>query len=421
MELSDLSEFHHITGGCLDCGQQQPITARSLTCGCGGNLELRQPISTSPGSLRQRLTDDAQNASSHGMWQFEAFLPVGAEWRSHLQVGNTPLLDLGTTRDIRLWLKDETRNPSGSLKDRASELVLAVAAAFGIDEVVMASTGNAAASLAAIGAAQKTRVTVVVPRDIPVAKLAQIQAFGAEVHRIDGPYAAACTVAGKLAQARGAMNRTTGLNPFTREGKKTCALEIARQMDWLPPDWVVVPTGDGNILSAMAKGFADLKACGMIPHLPRLLAVQTAAACPIAQTFDAAVFDPALQGRAPDTCADSINVPAPMDLRAAVLALHRSGGRAVVVDDAEITHAVMTLASHFGVFLEPSAAAGYAGFEKLQQQGLFAPGDRVVLLGTGTGLKDLRVAIAASEAHTAPCLHPGDWRSLVAPAAPLGH
>ncbi|WP_297338627.1 pyridoxal-phosphate dependent enzyme, partial [Pseudophaeobacter sp.] len=250
MELSDLSEFHRITGGCLDCGRQHAITARSLTCGCGGNLELRQPISASPGSLRQSLASAAQDSSLRGMWQFQTFLPVGAEWRSHLQVGDTPLLDLGASQDIRLWLKDETRNPSGSLKDRASELVLAVAAAFGVDEVVMASTGNAAASLAAIGAAQKTRVTVVVPRDIPVAKLAQIQAFGAEVHRIDGPYEAACTLAGKLAQARGAMNRTTGINPFTREGKKTCALEIACQMDWQPPDWIIVPTGDGNILSA---------------------------------------------------------------------------------------------------------------------------------------------------------------------------
>lgn len=354
------------------------------------------------------------------MWQFQTFLPVGAEWRSHLQVGDTPLLDLGTSQDIRLWLKDETRNPSGSLKDRASELVLAVAAAFGIDEVVMASTGNAAASLAAIGAAQKTRVTVVVPRDIPVAKLAQIQAFGAEVHRIDGPYEAACTLAGKLAQARGAMNRTTGINPFTREGKKTCALEIACQMDWQPPDWIIVPTGDGNILSAMAKGFADLKACGMIRQLPRLLAVQTAAACPIAQAFD-----PALQGGALGTCADSIadsiNVPAPMDLRAAVLALCHSNGRAVVVDDTEIAHAVMALASRFGVFLEPAAAAGYAGFEKLQKQGLFASGDRVVLLGTGTGLKDLRVAIAAAETDSGPCLHPDDWQSLLAPATPPEH
>lgn len=406
MELSDLSQFHRISGACLDCGRQHAITARSLACTCGGNLELTQPLAASPDRLRHGV----QTSPQSGMWQFEDFLPLRAGWGSHLQVGGTPLLDLGPHQGPRLWLKDETRNPSGSLKDRASELVLAVAAAFEIDEVIMASTGNAAASLAAVGAAQKTRVTVIVPRDIPVAKLAQIQAFGAEVHRIDGPYAAACTVAGNLARARGALNRTTGLNPFTREGKKTCALEIAAQLDWQPPDWVVVPTGDGNILSAMAKGFSDLKACGLIPHLPRLLAVQTAAACPIAQAFD-----PRLQGGAQTTCADSIHVPAPMDERAAVRALRHSNGRAVVVDDAEISKAVMAMASRFGIFLEPSSAAGYAGFEKLQQQGGFATDERVVLLGTGTGLKDLRVAIAAAEAQTAPCLHPEDWHTLVAP------
>ncbi|MEP4038007.1 pyridoxal-phosphate dependent enzyme [Pseudophaeobacter sp.] len=392
----------------------QKITARSLTCACGGNLQLMQPLSVAPEALRQSLQDATPDKRQRGMWRYEALLPVAAKWRSHLQVGATPLLDLGEIQGIKLWLKDETRNPSGSLKDRASELVLALAAAFDIDEVVMASTGNAAASLAAIGAAQKTRVTVLVPRDIPVAKLAQIQAFGAEVHRIDGPYAAACKVAGDLAQARGALNRTTGLNPFTREGKKTCALEIAQQMNWQSPDWLVVPTGDGNILSAMAKGFADLKACGILQRVPRLLAVQTAAATTIAQSFDSS-----LQGGAPETCADSINVPDPMDLQAAVQALHHTDGQAVVVNDAEISEAVIQMASRFGVFLEPSSAAGYAGFEKLQQQGFFAAGEQVVLLGTGTGLKDLRVAIAAAESQTQPCLHPDDWQSLATPTAPF--
>ncbi|WP_161492601.1 pyridoxal-phosphate dependent enzyme [Pseudophaeobacter leonis] len=357
------------------------------------------------------------------MWQFEPFLPVAAHWGSHLQVGGTPLLNLGSVQGINLWLKDETRNPSGSLKDRASELVLAVAAAGGITEVVMASTGNAAASLAAVGAAQQTRVSVVVPRDIPVAKLAQIRAFGAEVHRIDGSYAAACAVASKLAKARGALNRTTGLNPFTREGKKTCAYEIALQLQWDAPDWVIVPTGDGNILSAMAKGFADLKAAGLIQQHVRLVAVQTAAACPIAQPFD-----PALRGKASATssatssvtCADSINVADPMDLQAAVLALQSTAGQAVVVDDAEISAAVMTMAARFGVFLEPSSAAGYAGFERLRRQGVFAAGDRVVLVGTGTGLKDLTVVIVAAAAQSAPAVHPDDWRSLIAQPALAG-
>lgn len=415
LELSDLSEFRRVTASCLACGRRLSVTAHSLTCDCGGNLDLQQPVSASPQALRRAL----EHCSTRSMWQFEPFLPVAAHWGSHLQVGGTPLLNLGSVQGINLWLKDETRNPSGSLKDRASELVLAVAAACGITEVVMASTGNAAASLAAVGAAQQTCVTVVVPRDIPVAKLAQICAFGAEVHRIDGSYAAACAVAGKLAKARGALNRTTGLNPFTREGKKTCAFEIALQLQWDAPDWVIVPTGDGNILSAMAKGFADLKAAGLIQQHVRLVAVQTAAACPIAQAFDPALWGES-SATSSVTCADSINVADPMDLQAAVLALQSTAGQAVVVDDAEISAAVMTMAARFGVFLEPSSAAGYAGFERLRQQGVFAAGDRVVLLGTGTGLKDLRVVIDAAEAQSAPAVHPDDWRSLIAQPALAG-
>lgn len=389
-------------GQCLLCGAACALTARSETCACGGNLAVRPDTDA---ATFHRMSD------APGLWRYAALLPVGAEYAGKLKVGWTPLLHLETSGGVALHLKDDTRNPSGSLKDRASEVAVAVAVAQGIDTLVMASTGNAAASLSAIGAAAGRRVIVTVPATVPPAKLAQIRAYGARVHKIAGSYAEACGVAARIAREIGAMNRTTGLNPFTREGKKTCAFEIAEQLDWEAPDWVIVPTGDGNILSAMAKGFAELQALGVIARLPQLVAVQTAAAPIIARAFDPALPDASGQG----TIADSIDVAEPQDFHAAVMALRATGGVAVVVGDAEIRASVLTMAARHGVFLEPSSAAAHAAFVRLAGEGVFARGARVVLLGTGTGLKDPRPVLEAFATETLPETRPEEWRQLLDP------
>lgn len=392
------------------CGAFCALTAQSETCACGGNLAVR--YDTGAEAFHRVRTGGAA-----GLWRYGALLPVGAEYASKLKVGWTPLLHLGTGEGVALYLKDDTRNPSGSLKDRASEVAVAVAAAHGIDTLVMASTGNAAASLSAIGAAAGCRVIVAVPANVPPAKLVQIRAYGARVHKIAGTYAEACAVAARIAHATGAMNRTTGLNPFTREGKKTCAFEIAEQMGWEAPDWVIVPTGDGNILSAMAKGFAELQALGVIARLPRLVAVQTAAATTIARAFDPALPAAATHG----TIADSIDVAEPQDFHAAVEALRATEGVAVIVGDDEIRAGVLAMASRHGVFLEPSSAAAHAAFVRLQRDGVFARGARVVLLGTGTGLKDPRPVLEAFEDEALTTTCPEDWRQLLDPVVdPVG-
>ncbi len=384
------------------CGTSCVLTAQSETCSCGGNLAVQYNIDA-------EAFHRSRGVNSPGLWRYSALLPVGADYASKLKVGWTPLLHLETDGGVSLYLKDETRNPSGSLKDRASEVVVAVAAAHGINTLVMASTGNAAASLSAIGAAAGCQVIVVVPANVPSAKLAQIRAYGARVHKIAGTYAEACTVAARIAHAIGAINRTTGLNPFTREGKKTCAFEIAEQMDWDAPDWVIVPTGDGNILSAMAKGFAELHALGVIARLPRLVAVQTLAATTIARAFAPALPAAAANG----TIADSIDVAEPLDFHAAVDALRATDGQAVIVPDEEIRASVLAVASRYGVFLEPSSAAAHAAFVRLQREGAFARGARVVLLGTGNGLKDPRPVLDAFEGEALAATRPEDWRQLL--------
>ncbi|WP_150618701.1 threonine synthase [Pandoraea horticolens] len=326
-----------------------------------------------------------------GMWRYRALLPVESRWGSRLVVGGTPLIDCGDDGGVNLWVKDEARNPSGSLKDRATEVVLAVAKRAGCTHAVAASTGNAGASLACIAASQGMSATVVVPTSTPFVKLAQIRAYGAKVCEIDGTYDDAFEIAERMADDAGVCCRNTGINPFTREGKKTCAFEMAEAFDWCVPDWVVVPTGDGNILSGIAAGFLDLYALGITSAVPRLLAAQADSSNSITRDWQDDDEDTALPQSptvvSPETVADSLSVSRPRDHFAALHALRVTRGACVALDDARILAASQTLARRFGLWFEPSTAAGYAALHECLATGRIQAGSRVVLLGTGTGLK----------------------------------
>jgi threonine synthase len=392
---------------CYGCARSRPVDVRAFGCGCERheNLWLRYDLSERTRSALLRSVDRDEPS----LWRYAPLLPVSPQFRSRLRIGWTPLCDCGAQNGVRLFVKDETRHPTGSLKDRASDVAVAVARAHGIGDLIVASTGNAAASLAAVGVASGARVRVVVPREAPEAKLAQMLAYGAHVFRVDGDYDDAYRVAAKAAAAGGLFNRSTGRNPFTREGKKTCAFEIAEQLDWQAPDWVIVPTGDGNVLSAVWKGFDELASLGLIDARPRLVAAQAAASDAITRAFEARCTEAPPAGH---TLADSISVREPRDATAALLALRQSGGLALRVRDDTIVVAVHALASRFGIFVEPSSAAAYAAFERLLADGRFRPGDRVVLLATGSGLKDLRPVLGASAVRAVPLVARDDWRAV---------
>jgi threonine synthase len=213
-----------------------------------------------------------------------SFLPIpDRAYLPPLPVGGTPLIEAPALRDElrmpRLWIKDDTRNPSGSTKDRASLLVVAKAREYGFATVATASTGNAATALAAVAAAAGIRAVVFVPANAPEAKLIQMLSYGADVVRIDGSYDEAFDLCLAACERLGWYNRNTALNPFTIEGKKTVALEIAADMAPAAPDAVVVPTGDGVILAGIAKGFRDLSGCGLLDRIPRLIAVHVSLPC----------------------------------------------------------------------------------------------------------------------------------------------
>jgi threonine synthase len=320
-----------------------------------------------------------------------AFLPIPVPDAAVFPAGGTPLVAPARLRQAtgvpNLFLKNDSLNPSGSLKDRASLLVAGQAAAVGERRVALASTGNAGASMACAGAALGLEVVLFVPASAPRAKLLQSLLYGARVVPVRGTYDDAFALSIAYTRARGGVNRNTAFNPLTIEGKKTVSLELWNQLGGRVPDVVYVPTGDGVIVAGVYKGFTDLVAAGLAERLPVLVAVQATGSNAIAASFRAGhevVLDRA------STIADSLSVACPANGRMALRCLAQSRGRAIEVDDDAISAAQLVLCREAGLFVEPSSAAAWAGF--LADRGNVETRATVVVLLTGTGFKDVKAA-----------------------------
>lgn len=330
------------------------------------------------------------------MWRYRALLPTTAA-EPAISPGVSPLLPAQRLRAElglpHLWLKDETRNPTASLKDRASSLCIAKARELGATSVSCASTGNAAASWAAVAAAEGLPCNIFVPRNAPPAKVAQLLAFGARVFSVEGTYDDAFDLCIAASERFGWYNRNTGYNPYTVEGKKTVGFEIAEQLQWQAPDVVIVPVGDGCIISGVAKGFRDLIGVGAIDRMPRLIAAQAEGSDAIARAVGG---DGQVNPLIPSTIADSISVGLPRVGAMAVRAIRESRGEAVTVSDAEILASQRQIGRLTGVFGEPAACAPAAVATKLMSAGRLGPDETVVLVVTGSGLKDVEAAMSGA-------------------------
>jgi threonine synthase len=341
---------------------------------------------TTPPGGGAEFCRQAQASERFDMWRYAALLPVDPAFAPALHTGGTPLYALKHAGRGRVFLKDDSRNPSGSLKDRASALAVAVAAERDIRTIAAASTGNAAAALACMSAGSGQRCVIFAPTSASREKLAQIRAYGAEVIEVEGGYDeafAACHTACKL---HGWYNRSTGINAFMTEGKKTVAFEIAEQMQWQVPDRIFVPVGNGGIVGAVYKGFHELMRMGVTKRMPRIMGVQASGSDYLYRAWRAGTGPHGTEALPAKTSASSISVALPRDRIKALRAIAQSGGEFIRVDDAQIFEAVVKLARTGGVFAEPGAAAAYAGMR--QWGGLHASESCVVLI-TGSGLKDV--------------------------------
>lgn len=330
----------------------------------------------------------------YSIWRYKPLLPVQPYAEvPPLNVGWTPLYSaprLGADLGLRdLWVKDDGRNPTASFKDRASAIAVVKGRERGAKIITTASTGNAAAALSGLCASMGQANVIFVPEKAPQAKVAQLLAYGSTVMLVRGTYDDAFELCLQAADAYGWYNRNTGFNPYMSEGKKTATLEICEQLSWQAPDHIFVSVGDGCIIGGLHKGLKDLVALGWIEKMPKLMGVQAAGSNYLAEAWERGedvLTKPAIDAQ---TLADSISAGLPRDRLKAMAAVKETGGAYITVTDEEILAAIPALARGVGVFAEPAGAAAQAGLVKAVEQGLVSAGDRIVVLNTGSGLKDV--------------------------------
>ncbi|MDO8753900.1 MAG: threonine synthase [Anaerolineales bacterium] len=405
---------------CSLCGTEYSPTEITYTCPKdGANLDVALDYK----SIKKNFQpEDITSRGDYSLWRYLPLLPVSEPAGSGTPLhaaGWTPVFALPQLAQglglQHLWLKDESRNPTGSFKDRASALVVTRAQELKVEIIVTASTGNAGAALAGMSAAVGQKAIIFAPKSAPTAKVVQLLIFGAKVILVDGTYDDAFDLTIKAAEEFGWYCRNTGYNPFTAEGKKTAAFEIwewwqAEHRHWHkkdsplenhPPLTIFVSVGDGNIISGIHTGFKDLVALGWIPSMPRLIGVQAEGSAAISNAFH--VGTETILPVPAQTVADSISVDLPRDGVRAVRAARETRGSYVNVSDAEIIQSIVAL-GRVGIFAEPAGAAAYAGLVHAAKSGLVSSADPILVLNTGSGLKDVRTAVQAVE--PAPIIEP---------------
>lgn len=342
----------------------------------------------------------ATDSPADGMWRYRSLLPVeDGDIRYPLAIGGTPLVASPGLREStgvpHLYLKDETRTPTGSNKDRATALVLEHALRREVPAVSCASTGNVAVSLAVGAAAAGIEATIFVPPEVSGLKLKLMLLSGATVLKVHEGYEAAFELSRRAARAFGWYDRNTGVNPLTLEAKKTVAFEIWEQLGRQVPDAVIVPVGDGPTLSAMTKGFRELVACEAADRMPRMIGVQAEGCQPLKKAWEAG---DRVESVAPRTVADGIAVGAPISAQLVLRDVRETGGGFVAVSDEDMLGAVRTLASRGGIVAEPAGAAAFAGLEAALQAEMIDPEELVVAHVTGTGFKNPDYLLPAATA-----------------------
>ncbi|HYF90690.1 MAG TPA: threonine synthase [Symbiobacteriaceae bacterium] len=385
---------------CVLCGKTYPASPTATTCPACGPTGILDVVFDYDAIARHEDRETVAVRSGQGLWCWAPLLPVAPDGpRGPLLPGNTPLVAAPRLAEAlgvgQLWLKDEGRAPTASLKDRASAIGVAKAMEVGAKVVATASTGNAASSLAGACAAAGLRSVIFVPQTAAEGKVAQLLIFGATVFQVQGSYADAFALAtAAIAEQKGWYNRLSGINPYLVEGKKTCGLEVALDLGWQVPDWVVVSVGDGCTVAGIARAFIELARIGWTDRVPRILGVQAEGSRAVADAFFGSRYAPGGE----ETIADGIAVGEPRNWVKAVTRIKATGGTFTLVTDNEIREAMGLTGRLTGVFAEPAAGAAVAGLQKAVVQGIIGKSDSVAVVVSGSGLKDVRRAIEAAGA-----------------------
>jgi threonine synthase len=389
---------HVVNLKCLICGKEYKPDDIDYVCPDHGNEGIVD-VQYDYDLISRRISQgDLLHSTDHTIWRYKPLLPVEPDATvPPLTVGWTPLYrtsrlaaDLGLNH---LWIKDDGRLPTASFKDRASAIAIVKAQEKQAEMIAVASTGNAAAALSGLCASVRQPNVIFVPESAPQAKIAQLLVFGSKVLLVEGTYDDAFDLCMDAVAEYGWYNRNTGYNPYMTEGKKTVSFEICEQLGWMAPDRVFVSVGDGCIIGGVHKGFKDLLALGWIDKMPKIMGVQSTGSAYLYEAWkngEDVLTKPPI---AAQTVADSISAGLPRDRLKAMAAVKETGGAYIAVTDQEILAAIPALARGSGVFAEPAGATAYAGLLKAIEEDLVAADERIVVINTGNGLKDVAGAM----------------------------
>jgi threonine synthase len=374
---------------CTVCGHRHEAGDVLTVCAaCGQMLAVRYDLARAAGAV----TKDELRRRPPGMYRFRELLPLAAdEAPVTLGEGGTPLLALprlAAHLGLRqLWAKDEGQNPTGTFKARGLGMAVTRARTLGVPGLMIPSAGNAGGAAAVYGARAGTPVAVVVPRDTPEAAVAEATLAGAHVFTVEGTIAAAGQVIAAVAPRIGWFDLATLKEPYRLEGKKTMGLELAEQLGWDAPDWLVYPTGGGTGLVGIWKAYEELAAMGWIkPVQPRFVAVQAEGCAPLVRAWeDKAETTTAVAN--PFTNAPGLRVPGPFAGRQMLRILRETGGLPLAVSEPAIVDAQRLMARVEGVWTAPEAAATVAALLRMLDERLVDGTARIVLVLTGAGIK----------------------------------
>jgi threonine synthase len=387
---------------CVKCGREYQAAEILYTCkdcGIDGILDVILDYETIKKEMTPRYFKENSNYS---LWRYLPAIPIDdPRGIQPLHVGWTPLYEVDKfSRETglkSLLIKDDSRNPTASLKDRASAVGIAKAIELGHKIVCAASTGNAASSLSGFAASAGIETYIFVPETAPEAKVTQLLIYGSHVFLVKGTYDVAVELCFQAAEEFGWYNRSCAINPYLVEGKKTVAYEICEQLGWKAPEIAVVAVGDGCTIAGVWKGFKECYILGLIDKLPKIVGIQAANSNPVTRAFEKKTLQ--FEYIKPNTLADSISVGIPRNGIKALNAVHESEGWMLDVSDEEILEAMKLLAQKTGIFGEPAGVTSFAGILKMNKLGMFAGNEKVVSIVSGGGLKDIKsAAIAAGKA-----------------------
>lgn len=364
---------------------------------CGGLLEVDYQWSeanTAPWKeiWRERRMDNAPLEQS-GVWRYRELLPFDDAQGDivSLREGNTPLLEAPRAAKYadldRIVFKHQGFNPTGSFKDNGMTCGVSQANRLGKRVVVCVSTGNTSASMAAYASAAGLKPVIFLPHgNISFGKLAQALEYGALTLQVEANFDQILALVRTIADEAG-VYLLNSINPFRIEGQKTMAIEMADQLDWQVPDWVVMPGGNLGNASAFGKGFEELFRLGLIDRLPRIAVVQAHGSAPFYHHMRATQRGAFTAVAAPETLATAIRIGDPVSWPKALSVLEKTEGVVEIASEQEIADAKAVIGQS-GIGCEPASAATLAGIRKLREAGVMNRGDRVVAILTGNVLKD---------------------------------